>query len=181
MIPMMSREDTLKIAKDLGLPEPLANLNATRIFLHSPASAGAMFTFLIAMMTENTLSARTRELIILRLAWRGKSVYEFSHHAEISRELKMSEEDIMGVRDPDQCKSYNKVDRAVLAMTDDLAHGMHIAPKTWALLEESFSKPELNELLFTAGLWRMQACWLNAMEPPLEEGVVPWAGAGQPT
>jgi len=181
MIPMMSKEATLKIAKELHLPERLANLNATRIFLYSPASAGGMFTFLISMMTENTLPARTRELIILRLAWLGKSVYEFSHHAEVARELNISEEDIMGVRDPADCKSYSEIDRAVLALSDDLAHGMHVAPNTWALLQRSFSAAELNELLFTVGLWRMQACWLNAMQPPLEEGVVPWAGAGQPT
>ena len=180
MIPMMSKEEALKIAKDLGLPDRLASLNATRIFLYSPTSAGAMFNFLIAMMQKNTLPARTRELIILRLAWQGKSVYEFSHHAEISRELQIPEEDIMGVRDPAKCKSYSEIDCAVLAMTDDLAQGMHVAPKTWAVLEKSFSKAELNELLFTAGLWRMQACWLNTMQPPLEEGVVPWAGARQP-
>ena len=179
-IPMMSKEDTLKVAKELGLPERLANLNATRIFLYSPISAGAMFNFLIAMMTTDTLSVRLRELIILRLAWLGKSVYEFSHHAEISRELGIPEESIMGVRDPDACQSYNEIDRAVLAMTDDLATGMQINQQTWEFLEKSFSKPELNELLFTVGLWRMQACWLNAIKPPLEEGVVPWAGAGEP-
>jgi 4-carboxymuconolactone decarboxylase len=180
MIPMLSKEETLKIAAELRLPERLANLNATRIFLYSPVSAGAMFEFLIAMMTKNTLPARTRELIILRLAWLGRSIYEFSHHAKISRELKLSEDDIMGVRDPEKCRNYDQLDRAVLAMTDDLAQSMQVNQQNWALLEKSFSKAELNELLFTVGLWRMQACWLNVMQPPLEEDVVPWAGAGQP-
>ena len=176
MIPMLSKEKTLAIAAEMGLPDRLANLNATRIFLHSPVLAGAMFQFLIALMTKNTLSARTRELIILRLAWLAKCVYEFSDHAEVSRELNISEEDIMGVRDPESCKSYTAVDRAVLAMTDDLAQNMNVKPETWAVLEKSFSNAELNELLFTVGLWRMQACWLNTFQPPLEDDMVPWAG-----
>jgi len=78
----VSEGKDLSIAAGLELPDRLANLNATRIFLPSRVSAGAMFQFLIAMMTKNTLPARTRELIILRLVWLARCVYEFSHHAE---------------------------------------------------------------------------------------------------
>ncbi len=181
MIPMMSQEETAAIVRKYGLPERVGQLNLARILLKSEACGVALFNFLIALMQRNTLSVSIRELVILRVAWLSKSEYEFSHHVRIARGLKVNEDKIMGVRDPDRCKSYDEVDRAVIGMTDDLMRGTQIAPQKWAVLEKSFDRTELNELLFVVGFWRMMACWLHAAEPPLEHGEESWPGGERPS
>ena len=125
-------------------------------------------------MMQNTLNSRTRELVILRTGWCTKSEYEFCQHVRVARELKISEEEILGVRDPDKCRAYSEVDRAVIRMADELLDNSEVFPQTWAVLEKAFSSAEQVELLLAAGFWRMMAGYLKTAKMPLDENVPGW-------
>jgi alkylhydroperoxidase family enzyme len=58
-------------------------------------------------MGSKTLNHRTRELVILRTGWRTGSEYEFCQHVAIARRVAMSDDEILGVRDPAACGAYN--------------------------------------------------------------------------
>jgi alkylhydroperoxidase family enzyme len=73
MIPLLSREETQKRAKEVGLGEDYAKLNVFRMFLQNPVVARAAENLITTLMNRNTIEARTRELIILRTAWRAGS------------------------------------------------------------------------------------------------------------
>ena len=80
----------------------------------------------------------------------------------------------MGVRDPEACKSYNDVDRAVIRLTDELLAGTEISAPTWNALTLAFETPQLIELLAVAANWRFFAVYLKAAEVPLDRGVASW-------
>jgi alkylhydroperoxidase family enzyme len=125
-------------------------------------------------MFHNTLNARTRELVILRNGWRTKSEYEFCQHVRVSRDLKMSDEEILGVRDPANCRTYSETDRAVIRMADELLDDSEVSAETWNILRQAFSNEELVELLLIAGFWRMIAGYLKTARVPLDPGVPSW-------
>ena len=174
MIPLIPKEDGLRIAKEHGIDQFVAAIDGFRPVMHSPAAASAVANLLLTLMTRNTLSARTRELVILRIGWRAGSEYEFCNHMRVSRALKMSDEEILGVCDPDSCKAYSDVDRAVIQMADELMEGTEVSAQTQAVLQNAFSEAERVELLIAAGFWRMMACWLNTVKVPLEPEVPGW-------
>ena len=80
----------------------------------------------------------------------------------------MNDEEILGVRNPAQCKAYSDADRAVITMADELHDNSEVSPKTWAALEKSFSTAELVELILVAGFWHMMAGFLKTAKLPLD-------------
>lgn len=174
MIPVLSAEEALARARANHLDESFAALNAFRTMLNNPTATGAFAAMLTTLMFRNTVSARARELIILRTGWRTRSEYEFCQHARVSRELKMTEEEILGVRDPAACKAYNEIDRALLRMADEIHEAAEVSPATWSILRGAFSASDLVELLLIAGFWRMAAGYLKTARVPLDAGVPSW-------
>ncbi len=171
MIPLLSREETQKRAKEVGLGEDYAKLNVFRMFLQNPVVARAAENLITTLMNRNTIEARTRELIILRTAWRAGSDYVFGRHLLRARSLKISEQEILGVRDPDKCPSYSDVDRAVLKMADELHERANVSSATWAVLEKNFTPGQLVELVIAASNWRMAAALFNAAKLPLDDDI----------
>jgi alkylhydroperoxidase family enzyme len=177
MIPLLSADEARKrfaesrVAEAVGNPnlaEAMSKLNVVRALLQNPSVTAAQSRLAGALMGSKTLNPRLRELVILRTGWRTKSEYEFCQHVGIARQLKMSDEEILGVRDPASCKAYSDVDRAIIAMTDELSDTAEVSAGTWSVLEKFFSAPELVELLMVAGFWRMMAGFLKTAKIPLD-------------
>jgi alkylhydroperoxidase family enzyme len=174
MIPLLTLDQAVQRGKTVGLDDRFSSLNAFRVMLHNSRAAGAVAELLRTLMFHNTLNPRVRELVILRNGWRTGSEYEFCQHVRVSRDLKMSEEEILGVRDPENCRAYSDTDRAVIRMADELMDNSEVSPKTWGTLQNTFSNEELVELLLVAGFWRMIAGYLKTAKVPLDAGVPSW-------
>jgi alkylhydroperoxidase family enzyme len=174
MIPLLPVEEAVRRGKEVGLDDRFSSLNAFRAMLHSNRAAGAVAELLRTLMFHNTLNARTRELVILRNGWRTRSEYEFCQHVRVARDLKMSDEEILGVRDPANCRAYSETDRAVIRMADELLDNSEASAGTWSTLQKAFSNEELVELLLVAGFWRMIAGYLKTAKVPLDAGVPSW-------
>ena|SRR5437667_2798166 len=174
MIPLLSTDEAIRRGKEVGLDESFSSLNAFRVMLQNPRAAGAVAELLRTLMFRNKLNPRTRELVILRNGWRTSSEYEFCQHVRVARDLKMSEEEILGVRDPDHCRGYSEIDRAVIRMADELLENSEVSPETWSTLRKAFPDEELVELLMVAGFWRMIAGYLKSAKVPLDSDVPSW-------
>ena len=174
MIPLLPVDEAISRGKEVGLDERFSSLNAFRVMLHNPRAAGAVAELLRTLMFHNNLNARTRELVILRNGWRTGSEYEFCQHVRVSRDLKMSEEEILGVRDPANCGAYDETDRAVIRMADELLDNSQVSAETWSILQKAFPDEQLVELLIVAGFWRMIAGYLKTAKVPLDTSVPSW-------
>jgi len=177
MIPMLSRDEAQRRFTEFGIGEAVKNpnlastmskLNVFRALMQNPAVTAAQSHLAGALMGSKTLNPRLRELVILRTGWRTKSEYEFCQHVGVARQLQMSDEEILGVRDPANCKAFSEVDRAVIALADELNDQAEVSNKTWSVLERFFSPAELVELLLVSGFWRMMAGFLKTARIPLD-------------
>jgi alkylhydroperoxidase family enzyme len=174
MIPLLSLEEARRRGAEAEIRQDLAGVNAFRSLLQNVPVAGAIGKLLTTLLFEGSLDARLRELVILRTGWRSGSEYEFCQHVAVARRLGISDEDILGVRDPESCRSYNDVDRAVIRLTDALLEGTEIPPDLWEKLSRTFAPPQLVELLAVTANWRFFALYLKAAEVPLDSGVPGW-------
>jgi 4-carboxymuconolactone decarboxylase len=95
----------------------------------------------------------------------------FCHHVAFSRELKIPDEEILGIRDPRRCYAYSEIDDSVLDLADELYEHAVVTRSTWAVLEKAFASDELIELLLIGGFWRMAAGFLKSAKIHLDAGV----------
>lgn len=174
MIPLLPIEESKRRAKEVGMDEQFGGLNVFRAFLHNPIVAAPLANYLSTLLFRGKLDARVRELIILRIGWRSASEYEFCQHVQVAKRAKLSEQDILGVRNPEACASYNELDRTILRMTDELIDRAQVSPEVWGKIEKAFPPEQLVEMLLVVGNWRMFAIFLNAAGIPLDPNVPSW-------
>jgi alkylhydroperoxidase family enzyme len=179
-LPLVSIDESARLGEKLGIEGWFATSNVGRGLLNSQSAAAGFYGLLNALVFHNKVAARTRELMILRIGWRTGSEYVFCHHVSYSRELRIPDEDILGVRDPQRCHAYSETDRTVLHIADELHERAEVTRTTWAALEKAFTSEELAELLLIGGFWRMASGFLKSAKIPLEADVPSWPEGRKP-
>ena len=104
-----------------------------------PALAKAFLSFNAHVAVSSSLSARIRELAILRVSWLNCSEYEYTQHLVLARRAGLSESDIEQTQ-VDRCVD-NAIDPdgLVLRSIDELYFDTFISSKTWASLLQHFN------------------------------------------
>jgi 4-carboxymuconolactone decarboxylase len=138
----------------------------------SNAMAGVM-TYLF--YGENAqLDERTRELIVLRLAWNTLTVYHFGQHTAIARNSDISDDEIFLTTRPLSEGTWSPRDVAVLQMVDDLYADDFVTDATWRDLSEHFGNEDIMAMMVLSGAYRMHAAVINSFGVQLDEGIPTW-------
>jgi 4-carboxymuconolactone decarboxylase len=121
-------------------------------------------------LMENSLSTRQQELLILRVAWRVKSAYEWHNHVGYAMNAGLTLDDIAAIRDHPQGGAWSEEEAAMIEAVDDLIDGNRISDATWATLERTLSRQQLMDLTFTIGHYVMTSWALASFGVPIEGG-----------
>lgn len=168
------------LAKQVGVPSSMAGVNAFRVLLRHPDLAAAVSGLLSMLLFKaNKLDERLRELIIMRIAWRTGSEYEWTQHWRVACHIGLAEADILAVRDPDNAPQLSEADCAVLAATDDILDRGKISAGSWARCAAQIGdERQMLELVIAICNWRMFSELLRSVQIPLEDGVTGWPPDG---
>jgi alkylhydroperoxidase family enzyme len=178
-IPMLDVDAARAAAAGVGVPEGMADLSVFKVLLRHEDLAAGVNGLLHQLLWNGALDARLRELIIMRIGWRQGSVYEWTQHWRVARMLEIPEDDLLAVRDWKASDRLDRVDRAVLAATDETLAAGAISARTWAELEATVPEERARlEVVIAIANWSMFAQLLRSLEVPLEEGVDPWPSDG---
>tara|TARA_B100000676_G_scaffold261025_1_gene271134 strand:- start:20898 stop:21485 length:588 start_codon:yes stop_codon:yes gene_type:complete len=179
-IPLLSVEEATRIGKEHGVPSSMAHLNVFRVMSHHPDLASAVSNLLATLLYKgNKLDERLRELIIMRIAWRTGSVYEWTQHWRVAERLEVDGASVMAVRDWQKATCLTTADKAVLAATDETIDEGRISDPTWiACCKHLASEAERIELVLAISNWRLFSEMFQSLRIPLEEGVDHWPPDG---
>jgi len=182
-IPFLDVEDAKRLGKEYGVPSSMAHLNVFRVMLNHPELAAAVGNLLATLLYKaNKLDLRLRELIIMRLAWRTGSVYEWTQHWRVAERLEIDADSMLAVRDWQAADCLNDADRAVLAATDETLADGRISDATWAeCCKHLTTEAERIELVLAISNWRLFSEMFESLQIPLEEGVDHWPPDGLPS
>ena len=177
----LEKERAIEAAKEVGLPEALAELNIFRVLLLNPVAAKAVSDLLLTLLFRSSLDPRLRELVIMRLGWSTASSYEWTQHWRIALDqFGCSEQDLLGLRDWGNAPHFGARERAVLGATDETLATGTLSSATWKECREQLgSETTCMELVASIATWRWISHFARSLEIPLEDGVVPWPPDGR--
>lgn len=179
-INLLSVDEAKAKGREAGVSSSMSHLNIYRALLNHPDLAGATAAQLSMLLWKaNRLDNRLRELIIMRIAWRTGSVYEWTQHWHVSLRIGMTEQDILSVRDWRNAKDLDAPAKAVLAATDETLDAGRISDETWRdCVLHVGGQAELMEMVVAIGNWRTFSEVLRSLDIPLEDGVEAWPPDG---
>jgi alkylhydroperoxidase family enzyme len=109
------------------------------------------------------LDPQLRELAILRTGIVGDSRFEYSQHMKVARTVNIPEAKLAAIKGWTTSGLFSPAERAVMAATDELLARNLVEDATFAELQRYLSDPQILELFYAIGLWRMHGLITRAL------------------
>jgi len=151
--------------------QPMPNALAT--MMHHPALAGPFLVYNNVLLQRPALAPRQRELMVLRVAWRTRSRYEWVQHLRLAPRVAITSDEIAAVAEGPGALSWSPLEADLLAATDQLIDGYRVEDDTWKRLAAHLDERQLVELVFTVGTYTALAMAFKSfglqLDPDLQE------------
>jgi 4-carboxymuconolactone decarboxylase len=151
--------------------------NVLTTLMRHPGLAGPFLAYNRVLLNTPAVEPRLRELMVLRVAWRTRSTYEWAQHVRMARSCGISAEEIDAIADGARAGVWSPLDADVLAATDQLLDYYRIDDDTWTRLAERLDERQLMEVAFVVGTYTCLAMAFNSvgleLDPELHETTPP--------
>jgi 4-carboxymuconolactone decarboxylase len=158
-------------------PDAMRMPNALGTFMHHPRLTGPFLVYNNVLLHASTLEPRWRELMVLRVAWRTRSDYEWVQHVKLAPRYEITPEDIDAVPEGDGAAHWAPLEAALLAATDQLLDRYRIDDETWTRLAADLDERQLMEVAFVVGTYTCLAMAFNTfglqLDPELDGVAAP--------
>jgi 4-carboxymuconolactone decarboxylase len=121
-------------------------------------------------LMANTLNTRQLEILVLRIAVKAKSAYEWHNHVGYAINAGMTLEEIAAIRDYPAGGAWSEEEAALIQSVDDLMDAHRISDATWAALSKTLNRQQLMDLTFTIGHYVMTSWAISSFDVPIEAG-----------
>jgi 4-carboxymuconolactone decarboxylase len=147
---------------------PAAKLNIFRTLVRHTELYRAFMRFGAYILNNNTLDARSRELLILRAGHLSHCAYEIHQHNAIGKRVGLSDAELERVAVGPSAVEWSSRERALLEAADELHAHQRLSDATWTALAKEFSEKQLMDLVFTVGQYTMVSMFLSTFGVQIE-------------
>lgn len=156
-------------------PESPKGLNAMGVLAHHPELTNAYNQLIRHALYFTTLTPRQRELLVLRVAHRRGSAYEWAQHVYQGGVAGLSAEEIERVRDGAGAAPWSALERALLSAADELVADARIGEATYGVLSAELDTQQIMDVVFTVGAYEVFAMAMRTFDVELDEDLKPFA------
>ena len=156
-------------------PASPKGLNAMGVLAHHPDLTIAYSNLIRHALYYTTITARQRELLILRVAVLRDARYEWAQHVYQAGVAGMSPEEIGRVRTGPDDPSWDPLERALLCAADELVSEARIGDATYAALSSSLDTQQLMDVVFTVGAYEVFAMAMRSFDVEIDDDLAPYA------
>jgi alkylhydroperoxidase family enzyme len=120
------------------------------------------------VLFKSTLSARDREIAILRIGHLCQSGYEFHQHTRVGKQAGLTDAEIERIKQGADAPGWSEGERAILKATDELHEDSFISDATWTQLGQHYDDKQKVDLIFAVGQYTMVSMALNSLGVQIE-------------
>ncbi len=143
-------------------------LNLYRMLPYAGKAAEGFLKLGGALLRENVIDARLREIAILRVGILSGASYEVYQHKRVARGVGLSDEKISALEIGADTTALTEPEQMVLAFTDQLVHHIKAPDDMFAAMTKQFSPGEVAELVLVIGFYMMVSRFLENFEVDIE-------------
>ena len=138
--------------------------NLYKMLLNSPPIAEGWLNLLTAVRQKSLLSAKVRELVIMRIAVINKAEYEFISHTPHALKAGVTQAQIDQIKHWSTSTLFDPIDRAVFAYTDSMTVDVHVPQAIFDAVNQHFDARGMTELTATIATYNLVSRFLEALE-----------------
>jgi alkylhydroperoxidase family enzyme len=134
-------------------PDAVHVPNVLATLLHHPTLTGPFLAYNTRLLDAPALGHRLREIMVLRVAWRTRSSYEWLQHTRLAQRYSVTVAEIEAIAGGTPVETWTALERDLLAATDQLIDRYRVDDDTWARLAEQLDERQLIEAVFIVGTY----------------------------
>lgn len=154
-------------------------LTIFRTMAHHPALLQRWNGIAGYFRSRGVLPERTREVVVLRTAWRIDCRYEWGQHVLIARAAGLTDPEIERLAAPTPFDTQDSGDGLLVRFVDELVEHTDVTDATWDAMSAVYSVEEVFELVMLVGLYRMAGGFLNVTGVQPESYLPDWPATGR--
>ena len=144
-------------------------LNVFSTLVRHPKLYKRWSVFATHVLFKSSISAREREMLILRTAHNCGSAYEWGQHESYARAVTdLSDPEIDSIKTTPPATHWSECEGLLLTMSDELHTDHCISDETWNSLLRHLSETQIMDAIFTVGNYTQLAMALNSFGVQLE-------------
>jgi 4-carboxymuconolactone decarboxylase len=167
LLPFLRRPEVYLSGAPDAPPMPVV----LELFAHHRALSQAWLPFTEMLSgADARLDPALRELLILRVAWKTRSGYEWRSHQRLAAEAGLSAARVDAVPAGPGADAWTPVERALLTAADEMVDAFCVREETWRTLASYLEPDVLLEALFVVAGYLGLAAVLNSagLEPGID-------------
>jgi len=154
----------------------LASVNVLDTVIRHPDLLRRWMPFFTHVLHKSSLSARDREILILRTGRLCGAEYEWAQHVPFAERAGLSAEEIRGIAVGATAAVWSHAhDRTLTRAADQLHCDTMLDDTTWAALAERYDQRQIMDAVFTVGQYRLVSAALNTLCVQLDAYLTPYA------
>lgn len=119
-------------------------------------------------MTQAKITPRQLKTIVLRVAHRYGSTYQWTHNSLGAQQLGMTAEEIERIKHGPDADGWSADDRDLLRLIDEVGNGGRVSDATWAAVSTRMDRQQIMDIVHAVGYFTMVAWGLVAMSVQVE-------------
>lgn len=146
--------------------------NIFRTLIHYPVLFGNWLKFANYVLSKrSSISARDREIAILRIGWLCQAEYEWAQHVIIGKAAGITDAEIERIAAGPLATGWNAFDAAIVRAADELHQDKIVSDATWKTLSERYNEQQMLDLVFAVGQYNLVSMVLNTFGVQLDPGL----------
>ena len=142
-----------EVAERFLAPDAPPTPNAITTILRHPQLFRTFFAYNGRLLSRPALEPRWRELMVLRVAWRTQSSYEWVQHVRLAPRCGITTEEIEAIAGRTEGHPWSPLEADLLSATDQLLDRYQVNDETWARLAAHLDDAQLIELAFVVATY----------------------------
>jgi len=151
-------------------------LNIFRMMAHAETSFRPMLSLGMSILTQQELSAKLRELVILRVGSLSSARYEWVQHVPIALAVGATDAQVAALERGDVSGPFDELERVVLRFTTEVVQQVRAGDETFAAVAKLLSPRQIVELVLTIGYYMTIARLLEStavdLDPPAGTSII---------
>jgi len=148
-------------------------LNLYRMLPHAGKAAEGFLRLGGALLRDNELDSRLREIAILRVGLLSGAGYEVHQHRKLARKIGLADAKIAALEPGTDPSALDELELQVLRFTDQVFHRVKAPDAMFDAMRTQLTTKALAELVLTIGFYMMVSRFLENFEVDIEPpGVV---------
>ncbi len=161
---------TAPVAVREALAATAAPLKIFRMMAHAETNLRPLLRLGASILGKQQLSARLRELAILRVANTSRAAYEWTQHVPIAKATGVTDEQVAALEaGKASAACFDARDQLLLRCTDELIHNVRVSDQTFERMAQQFSPREIVELILAVGFYMLLARLLETTAVDMDE------------